>query len=195
MRRAGASQEGIQRVLRLAEGHEPWVDVDDAYEQTLARARKRKAPALRKVANPPLRRNFLAAAARGVAAAARTGAAAIRSSASAARLAASEAGTAARVAAGEAKVVAGVAAGEVRAAAGVAGEVTQKGARAFLRSAAGKTFIKQVSATAATLFGAEVVRRASLSPEQTKLLRATLERKRGENIDPELITAALRSKK
>jgi hypothetical protein len=195
LRRAGASPEGIQRVLRLAEGHEPWADVDAAYEQTLGRARKRRAPALRKVANPPLRRNFIAAAARGVATAARTGAAAIRSGASAARLAASEAGTAARVAAGEAKVVAGVAAGEVRAAAGVAGEATQKGVRAFLASDAGKKFVGQVTATAVTLFGAEVARRAALSPEQTKLLQATLQRKTGEDIDPELITAALRSKK
>lgn len=196
MRRAGVSPEGIQRVLRLAEGHEPWVDVDEAYEQTLGRARKRRAPAARKVANPyPLRRNFIGAAARGAAAAARTGASVLRSSATAARLAASEARTAARTAAGGAGSAARVAAGEVRTAAGVAGEVTQKGIRAFLRSPAGKTFVRQVSATAATLFGAEVVRRTKLTPEQVDLVRATMQRKTGKAIDPNLITAALRSKK
>jgi len=178
MRRAGVSPEGIQRVLRLAEGHEPWVDVDEAYEQTLGRARKRRAPAARKVANPyPLRRNFIGAAARGVAAAARTGAAA-------ARLAAAEAGAAARLAVTEAG------------AAAKAGAATTKASvKAFLATPAGQAFAKQVISTGIALFGAEVMRRGKLTPKQRAILQRALEREEGENIDPELIAYALRAKK
>lgn len=178
LRRAGVSQAGIDRVLRLAAGHEPWADVDDAYEQTLTRARKRKAPTLRKVANPyPLRRNFIGGAVRGIATA-------VRSGAGAARLAASEAGAAVRVAATEAG------------AAARAGAATTKASiRTFLASDAGKTFTRQVITTATTLFGAEVVRRGKLTPEQAALLRASVERKEGETIDPDLINAALRGQK
>lgn len=189
LRRAGVSQTGIDRVLRLAAGHEPWADVDDAYEQTLTRARKRKAPALRKVANPyPLRRNFIGGAVRGIASA-------VRSGAGAARLAAGEAGVAAKVVAGEAGAAAKVVAGEAGAVARTAGAATQKGVRAFLASPAGKTFTKQVVATATTLLGAEVVRRGKFTPQQVALVKASMERKSGETIDPNLITAAVSGQK
>ena len=200
MRRAGVPQTGIDRVLRLASGHEPWADVDDAYEQTLGRARKRKAPALRKVANPyPLRRNFIGGAVRGVAAAIRSGAGAARLATTevgaVARGAAGEVGKAAAMTADEVAKTASVVAGEAGAAARTAGVATQKGIRAFLASDAGKTFTKQVIATATALFGAEIVRRGKFSPEQVALLTASMERKAGETIDPNLITAAVRGQK
>jgi hypothetical protein len=174
MRRAGVSPEGIQRVLRLAEGHEPWVDVDEAYEHTLERARKRRAPAARKVANPyPLRRNFVGAAARGAATALRAGALAAKEAGAAARLAAAEAGAFAR--------------------AGAA--TTRASIKAFLSTPAGEKFVAQVLSTAITLFGAEVVRRGKFTPKQRQVLLRAMEREEDERIDPNLITAALRSKK
>jgi hypothetical protein len=174
LRRASVPQAGIDRVLRLAAGHEPWVDVDEAYEQSLTRARKRKAPALRKVANPyPVRRNFVGGAVRGAATALRAGALAAKEAGAAARLAAAEAGAFAR--------------------AGAA--TTRASIKAFLATPAGEKFVAQVLSTGITLFGAEVVRRGKFTPKQRQVLLRAMEREEDERLDPDLIRAALRAKK
>lgn len=174
LRRAGVPQAGIDRVLRLAAGHEPWVDVDEAYEQSLTRARKRKAPALRKVANPyPLRRNFIGGAVRGAATALRAGALAAKEAGVAARLAAAEAGAFARASAA----------------------TTRASIKAFLATPAGEKFATQVLSNATTLFGVEVVRRGKFTPKQRQVLLRAMEREEDERLDPDLIRAALRAKK
>jgi hypothetical protein len=143
------------------------------YEQTLV---------LRRVVNPrmPLRRNFIGAALRAGGAAVEAGTAAFRSAARVAPVAAREAG---------------VIASEGRALAETGAVAARESFRTFLKTPQGKAFAAQITTTVTALFGAEVARRASLTPEQTALVQRTLSRKAGEEVDPELISAAIRSSK
>jgi len=143
------------------------------YEQTLV---------LRRVVNPrpPLRRNFISAAVRAGGAAVEAGTAAFRGAARVAPAAAREAG---------------VLMGEGRALAETGATAARESFRAFLKTPQGKAFAAQITATVTALFGAEVARRASLTPEQAALVQRTMSRKAGENVDPELIAAAIRSGK
>ena len=143
------------------------------YEQTLS---------LRRVVNPrpPLRRNFIAAAVRAGGAAVEAGTAAFRGAARVAPAAAREAG---------------VILGEGRALAETGATAARESFAVFLRTPQGKAFAAQITATVTALFGAEVARRASLTPEQTALVQRTMSRKTGENVDPELVAAAIRSGK
>lgn len=175
MRAIGASDEEVARVLRLSKGKsrdEVRQRLED-YEQTLT---------LRRVANPrpPLRRNFIGAALRAGGAAIEAGTAAFRGAARVAPVAAREAG---------------VLASEGRALAETGATAARESFRAFLKTPQGKAFAAQITTTVTALFGAEVARRAHLTPEQTALVQRTMSRKTGENVDPELISAAIRSSK
>lgn len=143
------------------------------YEETLA---------LRRVVNPrpPLRRNFIGAALRAGGAAVEAGTAAFRGAARVAPVAAREAG---------------VLASESRALAETGATAARESFRTFLKTPQGKAFAAQITTTVTALFGAEVARRASLTPEQTALVQRAVSRKRGEDVDPELISAAIRSSK
>jgi hypothetical protein len=175
MKAGGASGEAIERAIRLTRGKSPAEAAQRLvdYEQTLA---------LRRVVNPrpPLRRNFISAAVRAGGAAIEAGTAAFRGAARVAPAAAREAG---------------VLMGEGRALAETGATAARESFRAFLKTPQGKAFAAQITATVTALFGAEVARRASLTPEQAALVQRTMSRKTGENVDPELIAAAIRSGK
>jgi hypothetical protein len=143
------------------------------YEETLA---------LRRVANPrpPLRRNFIGAALRAGGAAVEAGTAAFRGAARVAPAAAREAG---------------VIVSEGRALAETGTTAARESFRAFLKTPQGKAFAAQTTATVTALLGAEVSRRANLTPEQTALVQRAVSRKTGEKVSPEMITAALHSSK
>lgn len=168
MRAIGASDDEVVRVLRLTKDKpraEARQRLED-YEQTLS---------LRRVVNPrpPLRRNFIAAAVRAGGAAVEAGTAAFRG----------------------AVRVAPAAAREASALAGTGATAARESFRAYLKTSQGKAFAAQITATVTALFGAEVARRANLTPEQTALVQRTMSRKTGENVNPELIAAAIRSGK
>jgi hypothetical protein len=90
---------------------------------------------------------------------------------------------------------AGVIASEGRALAETGATAARESFRTFLKTPQGKAFAAQITTTVTALFGAEVARRASLTPEQTALVQRTMSRKAGEEVDPELISAAIRSTK
>lgn len=166
MRAIGASDEEVARVLRLSKGKsrdEVRQRLED-YEQTLV---------LRRVSNPrpPLRRNFVGTALR-------AGASAIRGAARLVPSAARQAGTLAT---------------EGRALVRTGASAARESVQTFLKTPEGKKFAAQTTATITTLFGSEVARRARLTPEQTALVTRTMSRKTGEDVDPELVAAAIRS--
>jgi len=180
MKAGGASGEAIERAIRLTRGKSP---ADAAqrlvdYEETLALRRKTNPRGGR--GRPPLRRNFLGAALRAGGAAIEAGTAAFRGAAKVAPTVAREAGALAQ---------------EGRALAETGTAAARESFRAFLKTPQGKAFAAQITTTVTALFGAEVARRAHLTPEQTALVQRAVSRKTGEKLDPEMVAAALHSSK
>jgi len=173
MKASGASDEAISRAIRLTRG-KPLAETAQRladYEETLTLRRKTNPRG--GTGHPPLRRNFLGAALR-------AGGSALRGAARLAPTAARQAGALAQE--GRALVKAGASA-------------TRESVRAYLKTPEGKALAAKIATTATTLFGAEISRRANLTPEQTALVQRTVSRKTGEEVDPELIAAALHSSK
>lgn len=179
MKAGGASDEAIERAIRLTRGKSPAEAAQRLvdYEETLALRRKANP---RGGHRPPLRRNFLGSALRAGSAAVEAGTAAFRGAAKVAPTVAREAG---------------VVVSEGRALAETGTAAARESFRAFLKTPQGKAFAAQITTTVTALFGAEVSRRANLTPEQTALVQRAVSRKTGEKLDPEMVAAALHSSK
>ena len=181
MKASGASDVAIERAIRLTRGKAPAESAQRLadYEETLTLRRKTN-PRGGRGQRPPLRRNFIGSLFR-------VGGAAVEAGTAAARTVGELAPAAAR----EASVLAQ----EGRALAETGATAARESFRTFLKTPQGKAFAAQITTTVTALFGAEVARRASLTPEQTALVQRTMSRKAGEEVDPELISAAIRSRK